>query len=72
MTFITLDKDGTKHRCEAEKKGDWVIYTCPQCPDYERRHNLITDQMIKKQHPANEALHEGFYVNPLYSIGNLN
>lgn len=34
-----------EHICTATRQGDWIIYRCPLCPDYERRINLRTDQM---------------------------
>jgi len=25
------------HRCESHREGEWIIYTCQDCPNYERR-----------------------------------
>jgi hypothetical protein len=34
--------DAEVHECESHRKGDWIIFRCPLCPDYERRMNWRT------------------------------
>jgi hypothetical protein len=31
-----------RHECEAVRAGDWIIYHCPKCKDYEHRYNWRT------------------------------
>lgn len=32
------------HECDSVMEGDWVIFRCPICEDYERRINLVTGE----------------------------
>ena len=52
----------TRHICESRKEGEWVVFVCPHCPDFERRMHLKTGQM--KTRPAADPyiLHEGVFV----------
>ena len=45
------------HRCTSEINGDWVVFRCPHCPDYERRISLKTNTLIIKG--KNEFTHYG-------------
>ncbi|RMF58040.1 MAG: hypothetical protein D6748_09825 [Calditrichaeota bacterium] len=36
------------HECESHREGDWIVFHCPECPDYERRINWRTGEMIVK------------------------
>ena len=60
--MLKLDFDRTPgketHVCEARREGDWIVYTCPKCPGYERRINQRTDEMKYKGFGAN-VRHEG-------------
>ena len=51
-----------RHRCEARREGDWAIFTCPLCNDFERRMNLKTGKMQTRQQEDSFILHEGFFV----------
>jgi len=70
MTIIEFNasEDG-KHICESVKVGDWIIYTCPLCPDYERRYNPKTGEMKSKNLPNNYNLHSGSYAKPGLNTG---
>jgi hypothetical protein len=37
--------NSNSHECEATHLGDWVVYRCPKCSDYERRYNWRTGTM---------------------------
>jgi hypothetical protein len=37
-----------EHLCESYRDGDWIIFRCPQCLEYERRMNPRTGEMITK------------------------
>jgi len=30
------------HECTSTRSGDWIVFRCPRCPDYERRLNWRT------------------------------
>ena len=49
------------HECVAERKGDWVVFTCPHCDDYVRRINLRTGAMISPQ-SWNDIKHNGVFM----------
>jgi hypothetical protein len=36
------------HKCNYQILGDWEIYTCPLCPDYEIKINLKTNELKRK------------------------
>lgn len=44
LKIRTLDFGSEKHTCTSEKKGDWIIFTCPDC-DYVRKLNYKTQEM---------------------------
>jgi hypothetical protein len=47
--------DGEHHSCDAIREGDWIIFRCAKCPDYERRMNWRTGEM--KTNGAREDVH---------------
>jgi hypothetical protein len=47
MKAIVIDAEAA-HECEARVEGEWVVYTCPKCPAYERRINQRTDEMTSQ------------------------
>ncbi len=58
-----------KHRCYVEQEGDWMVFLCPACPDYERRIHSKTGEMQSKCSPYNEHRHFGIYVRPGFATG---
>lgn len=65
MPTIEFDHSkGNKHECASKKIGDWIIYTCPHCPDYQRKQNIKTDEMKVRCDKNNHNLHSGSYVKP--------
>ena len=36
------------HNCNSATEGDWVVFRCPICKDYERRINLLTGETSVK------------------------
>lgn len=58
-------KDGEKrHKCNARREQDWVIFTCQLCPGFERRIHMPTGQ-VKVQHGVDPwILHEGKFIAP--------
>jgi hypothetical protein len=58
-----------KHVCTSKKVGDWIIYRCPLCPDYQRKYNLKTGEMKTKCNKDNYNLHIGSYAKPGLNTG---
>jgi len=54
----------TDHQCTPTIEGDWVVFRCPQCPDYERRINSKTGEMKNKGTAGNPNKHHGFHIKP--------
>jgi hypothetical protein len=52
----------TRHECEAQRDGEWLIFRCPICPDYERRMNWRTGETFARQ-PYPEIQHSGFHFS---------
>lgn len=51
----------TYHPCKSARDGDWIIFTCPVCADYERRINWRTEELrVKGGKP--EIQHSGEYI----------
>ena len=61
QTIHLRPDDGIVHECTAERVGDWVVFTCPHCLDYERRINLKTGDM-KTHAPYNTIKHSGMFA----------
>ena len=55
-----LDFGYDEHSCTSERKGDWIIFKCPQC-DYVRKMNYKTGEMKVKGGNLT-TLHKGFHV----------
>lgn len=60
--------DSVQHQCEATREEDWVVFRCPQCPDYERRLNWRTGAMQVRNVKA-DIRHSGAYTPPELSSG---
>ena len=41
-----------KHACQSRLEGNWIIWTCPHCPDYERKLNWRTGETKSKKSPS--------------------
>lgn len=52
--------DAEQHECESHRDGDWIIFRCPVCQEYERRINWRTgDTKVKDSDP--NINHSGSY-----------
>lgn len=61
---IRSSKGPRDHECNASKEGDWDVFRCPICKDYERRINRRTGEM-KVSNPSALIRHSGFNLpNP--------
>ncbi|MEM7575028.1 MAG: hypothetical protein AAF433_19135 [Bacteroidota bacterium] len=47
------------HECQSHREGKWIVYTCPKCPNYERRYNYETGQMKVRQAADPSVSHRG-------------
>jgi hypothetical protein len=45
---ITESALQTVHQCQSRKEGEWTIYTCKQCPGYERKIHRNTGRVQVK------------------------
>ncbi len=57
------------HQCTVTQEGDWVVFRCPHCKDYERRFNSKTGDMKTKGTQGNTFKHHGNYVRPGFDTG---
>ena len=62
MASINFGNPKGKHKCYSEKKGEWIIFRCPVCEDFERKVHSITGEMITTIDPDNTHLHYGTHV----------
>lgn len=68
MTTVNLNfspQGFDTHPCNGFRDGDWIIFRCEQCPNYERRMNWRTGE-VRSRHTAPEIRHNGFYIPPQY------
>lgn len=68
MTTITNDTPDT-HQCLSHREGDWIIFHCPLCKDYERRVNWKTRE-VKVRRGSSNAVHAGSHAPVDGSGGN--
>jgi len=57
---LTPTPDFEHHHCQATRDGDWIIFRCPQCRDYERRLNWRTGE-TKARNVSATIDHNGSY-----------
>ena len=60
------NSDDDRHECESTREGDWIIFTCPHCPGYERRMNLRTRDMTVNDPTDGSYSHSGRYFSHDY------
>jgi hypothetical protein len=53
------------HQCESYRDGDWIVFRCPICLEYERRINWRTGAMTVRS--SDDAVrHTGTHVPSEY------
>lgn len=57
------------HKCYVEQEGDWLVFRCPACADYERRIHSKTGEMKSKYDRDNHVRHYGIFVRPGFGTG---
>lgn len=62
IRFESNDQEGEFHACTSRRAGDWIIFKCPLCPEYENRFNFQTGERIS--HPIDDPtiFHQGTHV----------
>ena len=53
----------THHTCETVRDGDWIIYRCPKCSDYEHRFNWRTGEFKMGKHKPGLTHSAMYYMN---------
>lgn len=62
QSFDFLEPDAALvHQCDSYRKGDWIVFRCPSCHDYERKINWKTGEVSVKN-SREHVLHEGKHV----------
>jgi hypothetical protein len=49
------------HKCTSTVEGDWIVFRCRHCPDYERRVNSRTGASRASNVRA-DVRHSGYHV----------
>lgn len=68
MRHPTTTQRAEEHQCIGHKEGDWVIFTCPVCKQYQRYINCVTKQVIVKQ-GSSGAVHVGSHAPLITTLG---
>ncbi|MEL6845823.1 MAG: hypothetical protein AAFP02_21665, partial [Bacteroidota bacterium] len=50
------------HRCQSKRQGDWLIFSCPKCPGFERRLNWKTGETKVTEGPDPQVRHRGSFI----------
>lgn len=58
MKRPTPTQKAEEHRCIGHKEGDWIIFICPVCKQYQRSINCVTRQVVVIQGNSG-AIHVG-------------
>lgn len=57
---LNIPTEKETHQCTSYKEGDWVVFKCPICPQYEHRMNLIDNRMRTKG-SSDDIQHTGMF-----------
>jgi hypothetical protein len=60
FSFNNVEYD--QHECDSVTEGDWVIFRCPICRDYERKINAVTGEMMVKN-ASTTFRHSGLHLH---------
>lgn len=50
-----------EHQCISHREGDWVIFICPVCRDYQRNINFVTKEVVVHR-GTTMAIHVGSHT----------
>lgn len=62
IQFQNDDPERAYHTCESRREGDWIIFTCPHCSEYESRFNIKTEERISHHAEDPTVFHQGSFV----------
>ena len=68
---LTSKPENGTHACTSQLKGDWIIFRCSKCEDYERRLNWKTGEMTIKG-ASSFFMHQGFHQPAGVNLNQLN
>ena len=46
---INLSQSSESHECTSHADGDWIVYRCPLCIDWEMMQHSKTGRMIRSE-----------------------
>lgn len=58
---LEINDGELRHNCQGHQEGDWLVFTCSLCKDYERRINYKTGEMKTRAGENPEMLHIGTF-----------
>ena len=61
-----------RHQCDSYRDGDWIVFTCSRCLNYERRMNWRTGEVTIKEGEDPYILHTGEYFPKEYEHALIN
>ncbi len=50
-----------EHQCIGHREGDWIIFTCPVCRNYQRNINFVTKEVVVVK-GSTTAIHVGAHT----------
>ncbi|MCB9283595.1 MAG: hypothetical protein H6563_05920 [Lewinellaceae bacterium] len=68
IQFSNQDEEREMHVCESRREGEWIIFTCPHCEEYENRINLQTKERKCRKAKDPFIFHRGSFLPPSLEI----
>lgn len=62
IQFKNDDPEREYHTCQSRREGDWIVFTCSQCNEYEQRINFKTQERISRPVDDPTIFHQGSFV----------
>ena len=62
MASINFGNPKGKHKCYAERMGEYVVFRCPVCDDFEQKIHLPTGKLTTVMDPDNPHKHYGSHI----------
>lgn len=62
IRFELNDQEREFHTCESRREGNWLVFTCPQCIEYETRFNIQTGERISHPIADPTIFHQGTHI----------
>jgi hypothetical protein len=71
IQFEQQAPDCVYHTCQGHREGDWIVFTCIQCTDYEQRINFKTKERTVAPAADPTIFHQGNYMPPVLEEADL-